>query len=598
MKSVLSVVFAILVSWPASAQSLAPLLLPSAGSSVERTSAPLSVATDARVAPVATMLPAEVGSRDELEKARAWNGAGRSPLQIGIVRPLAAPVTVDLRGAEVVGSTATDHLLQHFDHTTRWAAKVEVAGAPRLRLHLSNIELPAGTRFWVTSASGASVGPFGQELAADDGLWTPSVDGEVIGLEVEVPKEEGVPAPGFEIDRIGQFLPEAFGSMAVIAGEENTSCITDARCIGSGQLPVIANYRKAVAMLLFEKNGGLYVCSGALLNNTNQDGTPYLLTANHCIDQSGSAASLEAFWDYTTSSCQGNFPNLDALPRTSGAQLLSTSASSDFSLLRLSNRPAGRFLLGWNANPSAVAPGTTLYRISHPSFPDNSGVSPQVYSVTSVTSHYVVCNGEASLNLVRSQKVIGDVRHGSSGAPAILANGQVVGQLLGVCPGLDGAATCTNQNVVVDGAFWSTFPWIQDYLAPQTSPTEPCVEDETTACLLDGRFRAEVHYRSTFNEGPADRTAFRKPVTGFASSNYETAFFYFNSVNNIEILLKMLDQGNENSSGQPTIAVLTGVATPLHVEVVLTDTTTGASRTYTSAYQSMAGKTDFHAFVK
>lgn len=126
----------------------------------------------------------------------------------------------------------------------------------------------------------------------------------------------------------------------------------------------------------------------------------------------------------------------------------------------------------------------------------------------------------------------------------------------------------------------------------------PCVEDSTTACLLNGRFRATVRYRGGFDNFPADTNALRKPVTGFASPSFETSFFYFNSVNNIEILLKMLDQGNTDSQGHPTIAVLFGSATPLRVELTITDTTNQATRTYVSPFNSGQGGADFTAFVK
>ncbi len=127
----------------------------------------------------------------------------------------------------------------------------------------------------------------------------------------------------------------------------------------------------------------------------------------------------------------------------------------------------------------------------------------------------------------------------------------------------------------------------------------PCVDDTTTlACMLNDRFQVGVRYRKAFNEGPATTDAFRKDVVGFANPNFETAFFYFNSPNNIEVMVKILDQGNKNAEGEPTIAVLTGTATPLHVEVTVTDTTTGESKTYTSAYGTQAGKTDFQAFLE
>jgi hypothetical protein len=109
---------------------------------------------------------------------------------------------------------------------------------------------------------------------------------------------------------------------------------------------------------------------------------------------------------------------------------------------------------------------------------------------------------------------------------------------------------------------------------------------------------ATVRYRGVFDNATADTLAKVKAVTGFASSGYETAFFYFNSENNIELLLKLLDQGNKDSQGHPTIAVLYGSATQLRVELTITDTQTTAVKKYTSLFNTQKGETDFAAFVK
>jgi hypothetical protein len=73
---------------------------------------------------------------------------------------------------------------------------------------------------------------------------------------------------------------------------------------------------------------------------------------------------------------------------------------------------------------------------------------------------------------------------------------------------------------------------------------------------------------------------------------------YFGNENNIEMVLKILDQGNTNNAGQPTTAVLFGSATPLRFDLTLADTKTGATKRYTSTFGSQAGQTDFTAFVK
>lgn len=125
-----------------------------------------------------------------------------------------------------------------------------------------------------------------------------------------------------------------------------------------------------------------------------------------------------------------------------------------------------------------------------------------------------------------------------------------------------------------------------------------CIPTTTTACLLERRFSATMRYRAAYEAGVPDTDALVKQVTGFGNPSYETVFFYFNSPDNVELVVKMLDQGNSNDQGQPTIAALFGTATPLAVELTITDTRTGAKRTYASKFGVMRGRTDFTAFLK
>jgi hypothetical protein len=120
-----------------------------------------------------------------------------------------------------------------------------------------------------------------------------------------------------------------------------------------------------------------------------------------------------------------------------------------------------------------------------------------------------------------------------------------------------------------------------------------------TACVLGNRFEVRARYRGAFDNNTADTQAKVKSVIGFADVSYETAFFYFNSPNNIELMVKMLDQGNVDSQNRPTVAVLYGTATPLRVEVTIRDTKTGGTtRSWISQFGAMQGTTDFTAFVK
>jgi subtilase family serine protease len=122
-----------------------------------------------------------------------------------------------------------------------------------------------------------------------------------------------------------------------------------------------------------------------------------------------------------------------------------------------------------------------------------------------------------------------------------------------------------------------------------------CSPNTTTACMMNNRFQVKVRYRGVFDNNAADTDALVKPVTGFGSASYETGFFYFNSSNNIEILVKVLDQGVPS---HPYVDVLFGSATPLRTEVTITDSRDGTSKKYTSQFGSQAGQTEFGAFPR
>jgi hypothetical protein len=308
------------------------------------------------------------------------------------------------------------------------------------------------------------------------------------------------------------------------------------------------------------------------------------------------ATTLEAFWDYRTPSCGGVAPSLTSSQRSSGSTLLATGTTSDFTFVRLNSVPAGRAYLGWDTRTSVITAGATLYRVSHP-FPDGfSDPLPQRFSTTSVSLTSLTCSARPRGPYIYSTLATGGVYGGSSGSPVILTGGYVVGQLFGSCGPSDPSAGCDASNLTLDGAFATTYPQISSFIDAGT--TTGCSPNSTTACVLNNRFKVTVRYRGGFDNNAADSNAQVKSVTGFANPNFETAFFYFNSESNIEMMVKILDQGNTNGAGQPTIAVLFGCATPLRVELTIQDMVKGGQKTYTSNFNSMQGATDFTAFVK
>jgi lysyl endopeptidase len=463
----------------AGAQSMQPLLFAPTSQLRPSTPPPLRLAERAGVQPLAVLEPALQAARAKVDQLIRWNRAGKLPVRNGLARDLPATRRVSF-GPEpfAPGRVAGEHDGGLVERTAAgevvWGAEVRVAAAYGLRLHLADINLPEETLLWVYGESGDSVGPFGLELEGPEGdLWTPTVEGEVIRLEVRLPAGGGRSdaVSGFSIDRVLEIFDGTSGalggaSVAPRLGE----CLVDAQCITSGTFALVDFVQQAVATISFLDGGFSYLCSGGLLNSAASPSPSYFLTAHHCFDNQASATSLEAVWDFYTDSCNGTVPNYFSLPRSNGSTLLATAASSDYTLVLLNSRPANRVLLGWNANASAAANGTVLNRISHPVHPDSFVLLPQQYSRNHVNTSALTCAGAPRPDFLYETYFpgmgdLGGTFGGSSGAPAVNGSGQTLGQLTGAC-GFNPEDGCDYSNAEVDGGFSESFGGLAPYLLP------------------------------------------------------------------------------------------------------------------------------------
>jgi len=561
--------FAITSALPAAMQSVGPEVVPDFfAARAESAPPPLRLAESLAPQPGTSLKAAEVGARDALEALHAWNRAGRLPLRAGLVRTLPSPVKARLATAVAAGSPIAQGsgLLAVSPAGNRvWGMRVDVEGAQRLRLHLTQVSLPAGSRLWVY-APGEEPRAFGLDLLGPDGdLWTPSVTGGVAFLEVEAPAKAASPAsPGFSVAEVME------GVLAPPAPLRVAGCLIDGTCVSTATLANIAEYRRAVGQLDFVIFPFEYLCSGALVNDTDTSTTiPYLLTANHCIDSQSAASTLEVFWDYKTAICDGSIPGLGSLPRSNGATLMATGEGSDFTLLRLTSIPSGRTLLGWNANASAVPNGTTLYRLSHPAPFDDEYALPQQFSRGTVrTSGVPFCGDAPRPAFLYSQLNQGGTFGGSSGSPVILSSLQIVGQLTGGC-GNNPDDGCDYGNSEIDGAFAASFPSLQAFLNPTTGPGS-CATDADTLCLNNGRFKVEATFKTT---GGQSGNAQVVKLTD------ETGYLWFFSSTNVEVVVKVL---NACSGPSHHYWVFAGGLTNVRTVITVTDTQTGAQKTYTN----------------
>jgi hypothetical protein len=543
----------------------------------------------ADVVPAFVLSAATRSVPEEIAAIEQWNRERRLPSKNGFTRRFPETLQITLGQAAVAKDGVArlgGGVVSASERGIVWSGSFVVEESYRLRLHLQNVHLPAGAVLWVWGKGEAPVAFDSDLIDAEGGLWTPSVSGDTISLELEIPRSSADPAARLTI---GEFLeivgPRRTVTASGVHPEDASVCLIDATCISTSTYDAVVSTRAATAQLQFVKNGGGYVCSGGLLNERNGSGTPYLLTANHCFSTSPSATSLEAFWDYQRPSCNGSIPSFSSLRRSNGSALLTTSEASDFTFVKLNSIPGGRWLLGWDT--ATPANGTTLYRISYP-FPDDMTVPrPQSYSSTLFSNTTDECQARPRPQYVYSTAVQGGTYGGSSGSPVLIAGGYVVGQLFGACGPLPEAG-CDARNYTVDGAFRTTYASIKPYLessGTQPPPLPPCAPSATQVCLNGDRFSVKVDWKTSGGQTGQGQAIKYTP---------NSALFWFFGADNIEMLVKVL-------TGCPlsnTYWVFSAATTDVEYTITVTDTKSGRTKTYFHAGGTAAPAiTDTSAFA-
>ncbi|MGZ8866844.1 MAG: trypsin-like serine peptidase, partial [Thermoanaerobaculia bacterium] len=447
---------------------------------------------------------------------------------------------------------------------TTWGASFRVENAKRLRLHLQDVNLPAGTTLWVYGNTGEETA-FDLSLRDENkSMWTPSIDGDTVHLEIEVPAGE---TGSFSVNELLELLTSRGAGLPVQSNDQPT-CLAESAvgCISSGEFQAINAAKRAVGQMEFIRDGSGLVCSGTLITDQQQSNTPYFLTANHCIASQSSASSLETFFDYQFTTCQ--WADFSSLPKVVGSTLLVTSGTTDVTLLRLASVPANRALMGWTTAAASV--GTVLHRISHP-VPDGSpiGAFPQMYSRTIVTN--ASCSGIPKPQFVYSNESNGGeggVYGGSSGSAIMLNDGKIVGQLRGSCGCPDPSAACDRRCATIDGSFAESFNLLKTHLSSTGSTPTPCTQNLTggTVCLVGNRFSVRVTYDA--GQGSQPMTAIKYTP--------DSGLFWFDNANNIEVLLKMVNACSFNQK----FWVYSGGTTDVGVNITVTDSQSGAVKTY------------------
>lgn len=583
--------------------------------SFERTATPVTMRLAESMSPNAAsaLTTAEAGASDQLAAMRAWNEAGRTPAKAGFHRTLITPLEARLGPAlwSESGARPVSGGWSAISPRGRlvWGTSVAVEGASRLRLHLEDVRLPAGTRLWVYGL-GEEGKAFGLDyLDAQAGLWSPSVLGDRIHLEVELPADARAGRWGFAIREVSQIFDArgAGGRLTLEASPED--CLEFGSCFDATDFSGYDAARMGVFNYIFEDGPDSFTCSAALLNDLDTSTEKlWALTANHCISSTTADDSVEPLYNFYFNGCPYTSVHGDEGPV--GATIRVTRAIPDPDVTLMEMNTAGidfdLALLGWTT--SAVPAGSKLYKLSHPvakipgSADPNQYILPQMYSEhTDTHSPAFICEDEDGeieddevtlANFIYSETTLGTTVGGSSGSPIMLDNGQVVGQLLGKCspPGADPCAYDAFNNL--DGRFEKSWPFLASFLNP--SAGGPCVPGPTTACLgVGGRFKVEG-WMKDFATPPTQYPLQVVQLGGGDILSQDSAVMYAFAADNWELLIKVLNGCALNNSYWVYYAATTNV----EYQITVTDTQTGLPRVYSNPAGVVSpAVTDTNAFA-
>ncbi len=387
---------------------------------------------------IATLLPAQLCAQIEQGGVPySFSRASELPMPVGVHLPpldlvaLAAEDAVNDQNKSVPYRFGYNHSVNLginnsgtwttlADGTRVWRLGIECPGAISINFEFDSFLIPNGAKVFVMDPSGKHIGAFTN--ANDHGehvLGVQPVHGPYITVEYSVPP--GV-APGhLHIHQVTHGYRDVFKYARGLG--DSGSCNNNVVCPEGTPW---ADQIRSVAMIVVSGSG---ICTGTLINNCASNGTPYFLTANHCLPGNLNVSTWVFRFNWNSPTCTPT-TNGPTNQTVSGATLLTNSAGSDVALLQLSSAPPAAYNVyysGWDRSGTAPTNATCIH---HPQG-DIKKISFENNAATTATYGSAACWRIAAWD-------DGTTEPGSSGSGLWDQNKRLVGQLYG------GEATCTN----------------------------------------------------------------------------------------------------------------------------------------------------------
>lgn len=317
-----------------------------------------------------------------------------------------------------------------------WLLKVSSNEAITMNLIFSNTEIPNGNKLYVFNPDQSFIlGSFTQKHLYKGELGTELIPGDEIIVEYYVPAYNANNLGNIEISAVTHGYRSAQELYAKSFGSSG-SCNMNVNCPDGA--PYI-NQRNSAIMVIV---GGTSFCSGALINNTNFDGTPYVLTANHCYNNNYASTVFRFNWQADDCNNPSSSPSFQSI---TGAESRAKRLKSDFWLMEITAglqngtipQSYSPFFAGWDRSNSIPSAALSIHHpagdIKKISFEDDAP-APSNFTVGGTTSDP---NGTWRVEWDRNTTTEG----GSSGSPLFNQDGLIIGQLWGGNAGCVGTSS-------------------------------------------------------------------------------------------------------------------------------------------------------------
>lgn len=315
-----------------------------------------------------------------------------------------------------------------------WQIAIKSPNAINLSVNFDQFYIPEGGRLYLYNSDRSDYSRTYSNSSNRPnkllGSWF--VNGDVIWIEYYLPhgvQEEsevqiGGIIHGYRLGKVEQFVEGTRGL------NDSGACNYDVNCPVGEDFDSKKNLVKKAVTLLNLGNG--FLCTAALINNTAGDKRPFLLTANHCLENSDpSFWSIRFNWVSPAPVCGTEGESLDIQTNftMSGAEHRASNALSDFALVELFNEIPDSWdvsFAGWDKSDALPEfqvgihhPNGDIMKICR----DDNGAIKENANGTEVW----LIKGASAGN--GNGWEIGTTESGSSGSPLFNEAGLIIGQL-------------------------------------------------------------------------------------------------------------------------------------------------------------------------